>query len=647
MNKPPDRKYRSSIRRFFYGIILLVIFPLFLVFWAGRLQHIRLPDVPDTPAIGAMIASAGVVILIFGIWPQIEFNITTAQRESYERKGIYRYISHPVYLGFFAVCVGVSILFGSAGGLWVVSPVIALVCTTLIWGYERPRAIKRYGDAYFDHTIRIPNASDDKPGFIDFVSIVLLVYMPWLLVYQGIASYIGVVNPVWHSTLKFEEIFPVYELFAIPYMLTYPVVFCAPLLARTTRCQRKFCISVILALLIVIPFYLTFPIVAEFRPLEPTTIWGDMIILQHSVDNPATAFPAFHVVWAFLAAEMMTVRFPRFKLLNWGSAWLVAISCWATGMHAILDVFAGSLVYLIVSNYEELWPMIRARIQKVSNSWNTVTLGPLRIINHYKYSGLAGFVCVLLMVSILGENNLPVILFLGLISIGSSVLLAQVIEGSENLKRPFGYYESIIGAALGAIIIEYWLGIPWMIFISAFCIVAPMVCVIGRMRCLVHGCCHGGAANEAVGIIVTQAHTRICSLTQLCGIPVHPTQFYSIMGNLFIGMVMFRMMAVGSQSANVIGVYLILSSLARFVEETYRGEPQTPEFGGLNLYQWLSIACLVLGSLFTMVPSTNVTFSGFSFSPIVWGTASVFGILTAFLMSVDFPNSSKRFAKLT
>lgn len=651
MKKSSGRSWRLSIGSISYGLVFVLLLPAFLFVWANSLEHIRLPAVPDTPLVGGLVALAGIIILIAGIWSILKngdgLPMNAYPPKRYVSSGIYYWISHPIYFGFCVVCAGASIWFDSGGGLWVVTPVITLSSAALVWGYERPQLIKKFGEIYFDHKIRLPLASNDAPTIMDFVSIMALVYLPWLLVYQGVASYIGVVDPVWHSTLAFEVNFPVYELFAVPYVLTYPVVFLAPLFARSKLCQRKFCISVILALTLVIPFYLTFPIIAEFRPLEPTTIWGDLIILQHSVDNPATAFPAFHVVWAFLAAEMLTVRFEKLKAVNWGSAWLIAISCWLTGMHAVLDVFAGAFVYLIVSNYEGIWNWAKSQIENLGNSWYGHKIGPFRVINHYKFTLLAGFLCIFLTVSILGANYLVAILFICVLGLIFSALWAQFIEGSDNLKRPFGYYGSVIGAIIGAVITDYWLGLDWLVSISALCIVAPMVQAIGRLRCLVHGCCHGAPSNKIIGIRVTVPQPRVCSLANLNGIPVHPTQVYSIVGNFFIAMVMFRLLAVGSQASNVVSVYLILSSLARFVEEAYRGEPQTPVLGGLSIYQWLSVIGLFAGCVFTMVPSANVSFSGISNNPVVWGTALVFGIFVAFIMSVDLPKSNKRFARLT
>jgi len=104
---------------------------------------------------------------------------------------------------------------------------------------------------------------------------------------------------------------------------------------------------------------------------------------------------------------------------------------------------------------------------------------------------------------------------------------------------------------------------------------------------------------------------------------------------------------VGAPGSSIVGIYFILSSIARFVEETYRGEPQTPVFGGLKIYQWISILLLIVGSVLTMIPSAPVSFDGARLNYATWIFALIFGLVSGSAMGVDFPNSNKRFTRLT
>jgi hypothetical protein len=316
-------------------------------------------------------------------------------------------------------------------------------------------------------------------------------------------------------------------------------------------------------------------------------------------------------------------------------------------MHAILDIFGAVFIYVVAASYGRVWRAIRGYAEKIANSWHEWRFGPIRIINHGSYAGLAGFSGYVVFAGILGPANLVPSFLISICSLVTAGIWAQVIEGSDKLLRPFGYYGSVIGAVIGAVIIERWAGLSSLVSLGAMCVAAPLIQALGRLRCLVQGCCHGAPAPENMGIRVTEPNSRVCHLAELRGASIYPTPLYSIIGNLFIGMVVFRMARVGAPSSSIVGIYLILSSVARFVEETYRGEPQTPVLGGLKIYQWISIVLLIVGSILTMIPSAPVSLDGSGTNYMTWIFAVIFGLVSGTAMGVDFPNSNKRFTRLT
>jgi uncharacterized membrane protein len=96
----------------------------------------------------------------------------------------------------------------------------------------------------------------------------------------------------------------------------------------------------------------------------------------------------------------------------------------------------------------------------------------------------------------------------------------------------------------------------------------------------------------------------------------------------------------------ICGVYLLLGGIGRFVEEAYRGEPQTLILYGLRLYQWLAIITALIGAIITTITSAPL-------APIPQPhpssalTAFFCGMLAWFVSAIDFPNSDRRFARLT
>jgi hypothetical protein len=105
------------------------------------------------------------------------------------------------------------------------------------------------------------------------------------------------------------------------------------------------------------------------------------------------------------------------------------------------------------------------------------------------------------------------------------------------------------------------------------------------------------------------------------------------------------MWSLGAEVHLVAGVYLALSGIGRFVEESYRGEPQTKILAKLRLYQWIAAAQAVGGVLVSVLgPPETAPAPRFAEVPFV--AAIAFGLVVAVASGVDFPESKRRFSRL-
>jgi len=428
------------------------------------------------------------------------------------------------------------------------------------------------------------------------------------------------------------------------YASAYPLAALAPLVAGTSRDLRRFSVRVLLAMAVVFPIYLALPLIALPRPFSPHTPLGFLVAWERTLDTPAEAFPSFHVILSVLAAEVFVSRLPRLKLLWRAWAAAVAASCVATGMHGIADVAAGFVVAALVMRAEALWGRLRAAAQALANSWKEWRFGPIRLINHGFYVGLGSSVGLAIAGALAGRGDGGLILlcaFSGLLFAG---LWAQYIEGSSRLLRPFGYYGGVLGVVLVSLAAPMFFVSPWLP-LAAFSVAAPWVQSLGRLRCLVQGCCHGRPAAKEIGIRHKHPRSRVCRLTEWRGLPLHPTALYSILWNALVAVATLRLWAIHAPLSLIAGRYLILGGLGRFVEEAYRGEPQTPILARLRLYQWIAIATVLAGIAITTVPTGPAPAPEFHWGLLI--PAACFGLATAFAMGVDFPESNRRFARLT
>jgi hypothetical protein len=331
-------------------------------------------------------------------------------------------------------------------------------------------------------------------------------------------------------------------------------------------------------------------------------------------------------------------------MLWWSLALLISASCITTGMHAMVDVLAGALVVPLVLRISTLWEKLRALAERIANSWKEWQTGRIRIINHGIYAAAGTSIGLLIIGILLGPGSVGPMWIIACIGLITSALWAQFIEGSPSLLRPYGFYGGVIGVVLGSLIAKLFGGEIWQL-LGAYTLVGSIIQSAGRLRCLVQGCCHGREAPANIGIRYTHPRSRVCRLANLNNVPIHATPLYSILWNVFTVLILARLWSLHASLTLIAGLYLILNGLGRFVEEAYRGEPQTPILGRLRIYQWIAAASVVSGAVVTTV-TTSSAIPNWQFSWIAVGAAAGFGFVTWFALGVDFPNSNKRFARL-
>jgi prolipoprotein diacylglyceryltransferase len=281
---------------------------------------------------------------------------------------------------------------------------------------------------------------------------------------------------------------------------------------------------------------------------------------------------------------------------------------------------------------------LRGVAERVANTWPEWRVGPIRILGYGFWAAAANFAGLTIVFSTMGPGHVPLVFATGMCGILGALLWAQLIERPAPQARPYGYYGGVFGVIMGACVLP---GPTWQL-LAGFSCAAPLVQSLGRVRCLMQGCCHGAPAPEGVGIRHVRPLSRVCK-AGLSGVPVHPTALYSILWNAVIALFVWRLWSLHAPAHLVCGVYLILAALGRFVEESYRGEPQTPVVAGLRIYQWVAVATLVGGAAITAL-ATSAPLPSPQVNGI--GIAALFGGLTWLAMGVDFPGSTRRFARL-
>jgi phosphatidylglycerol:prolipoprotein diacylglycerol transferase len=290
------------------------------------------------------------------------------------------------------------------------------------------------------------------------------------------------------------------------------------------------------------------------------------------------------------------------------------------------------------------WTLLCRGSEAVANSWQEWRVGPFRVMSHGIYAGVGAALGVAVAVSLAGQSSLWWIVGLTVLAQVGAGLWAQIVEGSPQLLRPYGYFGSVIAVALACAAAGLAGRGAWVL-LAAFAVGACVTQAAGRLRCLVQGCCHGRPVNAAWGLRYHHPRSRVVRLSRLENVPLHPTQLYSILWTLAVALVLAALWVAAFPLPFIAGMYLLLIGIGRFVEEHLRGEPQTACIGGLRLYQWLAIAFVLAGAALAAVEGPAAP-PPQRLQPIVFPVLAALALHTWFLYGVDFPGSTRRFSRL-
>lgn len=637
-------------KRIGYGATFLLGVPILLLLWA-RLSAAMTPlPAIGSPLVGWAVAVAGAALLVAGVVGLIRHGhglpMNAFPPPRFVREGIFHWLRNPIYLGFGLVVLGAALATRSPSGLWLVTPATWLAMAALVFGYERHDLRRRFGsDSPTPARFSVPRPDEGTPNPVQRLATLVWVFGPWLLAYFAVQG-LGRPPDAISTQLPGEGRWPVWPWMELPYLSAYLLVPLAVLAARSNRALSSLAVSGLVGTVVVTLCWLVVPVVASHRPFAPNGWLASLLAAEQSHSAGVAAFPAFHVLWPMLAARAASAGRGRLaRAAIWAMAALIIASSVGTGHHTVVEAAAGLALYWPLRDLDRTWALIRRATERFANSWREWRVGPLRFISHGWYAGAAAGVGVLVAGSTAGAGHERAVAWVGAWILLGAAAYAQALEGSPRLLRPFGWYGGLLGGLVG-VLSSPVVGGAIMPVMAAFALAAPWIQVLGRLRCLVQGCCHGDVAPPAAGIRYRHPRSRVAGLANLAGVPIYPTPLYSIAGNLVIAVALIRLRTLVAPDSLLVGVYFLLSGCARFVEESYRGEPQTPMVLGLRVYQWFAVALVLAGIGCAMLPMAPSRAGIHAPSGALLGWAVAMFLVFAAAMGLDFPGSDRRFARL-
>jgi phosphatidylglycerol:prolipoprotein diacylglycerol transferase len=203
-------------------------------------------------------------------------------------------------------------------------------------------------------------------------------------------------------------------------------------------------------------------------------------------------------------------------------------------------------------------------------------LDPDKISNLAVYCAIAGIV---------GAK-----LFMFLFDLGDYIRDPRQIFSLDTLRAAGVFHGGFIIALLVAIFYIRHKHLPAFKTMDAF---APGIVLgqsIGRLGCFAAGCCWGRECTLPWGVRFRSDFAAPVPLT----VNLHPVQLYESAADLLIFLFLYRRATRGHRPGEIIGLYLVLYSIARFIIEFYRVHEQAL-IGPFSLTQWIALALLLFG----------------------------------------------------
>ena len=132
------KSQKIKLQKILYGTFFILVLPLYFIFLANS---VSLPfEVSELGYGGSVMAIIGLAIIMRGMY-ELKVKgkglpMNAFPPEELVEDGIYGIFPHPIYFGFCIMCIGISIFYKSAAGLYLVTPVIIGGCMALVLGYE-------------------------------------------------------------------------------------------------------------------------------------------------------------------------------------------------------------------------------------------------------------------------------------------------------------------------------------------------------------------------------------------------------------------------------------------------------------------------------------------------------------------------------
>lgn len=168
------------------------------------------------------------------------------------------------------------------------------------------------------------------------------------------------------------------------------------------------------------------------------------------------------------------------------------------------------------------------------------------------------------------------------------ILILRFWEGG------FAQYGMILGGLATAFLYGYWRKLPFVKFLDLIPVPILIGLSIGRVGCVIQGCCYGSATSFPWGFIYTHPNGLIAP--EFRGVLVHPTPVYEIICFLILAGILLRLSRDLQPIKGISFLFFLIGhSIERFLIFFVRGDyPELQIVAGLTQAQIIALVIFLI-----------------------------------------------------
>ena len=179
-------------------------------------------------------------------------------------------------------------------------------------------------------------------------------------------------------------------------------------------------------------------------------------------------------------------------------------------------------------------------------------------------------------------------LYLLIIHIGNTPNIETLFEAIMDIFGGSVFYGGLIGGMVAGYIYIKKKKLQYNIFADIATIIIPLFHFFGRIGCFLVGCCFG--VESHIGFTFENSPLEVAN-------HVHrfPIQLVEATYNLCLFIILYNLLKRSKLKGKLLGLYLILYPVGRFIFEFFRGDEYRGFLFGLSTSQIISIILLFIG----------------------------------------------------